>query len=415
LRKGVIVVSALAALTVLGQSADRRAYAQAPAAAPPAQQGAGPNQNRVASPEIHPDRRVTFRLFAPEAKEVRLTGTLVSGQTSSTFLPMTRNERGVWSVTMGPLPPDLYEYAFWMDQVSLVDPSNRGSHYDNARKSQFEMPAAQPTYYDIRPVPHGTVRLEVHDSKVIGAARYVWVYTPPGYDTSRERYPVFYLMHGGGCCEDIWIRALRANMVLDNLIAEGKAKPMILVMPLGARSGGTDGLGPNPAQMQGAQPPFANPQAQSNSTPNNLFEQHLLTELIPFIDGKLRTIPDAAHRGLSGLSQGGLQTMTIGLRHTEAFGWLVPMSAGGGSAPDQLINPLRDVYETPEKLAKLKRELKFLYINVGTEDPLLEANKRIAERLQQGGVKLTFAPIPGAHDYFVWRNALHDVAPLLFR
>jgi enterochelin esterase-like enzyme len=418
-RNGMIALAALAAMTAFAAYPGRPAFAQAqaPATAQPAQP-AGPagqqGQRRVASPEIHPDRRVTFRLFAPEAKEVRINGPIVVDRPGG-FLPMTRDAQGVWSITLGPLAPELYEYSFWMDQVSLVDPSNRASHYDNSRKSLVQVPGPSPAFYDIRPVPHGSVRMEVHDSKVIGAPRYVWVYTPPGYDESRDRYPVLYLMHGGGCCEDIWIRALRANMILDNLIADGKAKPMIIVMPLGARSGGSDGLGPNPTQMQGAPPAFANPQSQSNFVPNNLFEQHLLTELIPFIDGKFRTIANADGRGLSGLSQGGIQTFTIGLRRTDVFHWLVPMSAGGGSAPDQLINPLRDVYETPEKLDKVKKDLKLLYVNVGREDPLYEANTRMVDKLRQGGVTLTYAPIAGGHEYSVWRIALRDVAPLLFR
>jgi enterochelin esterase family protein len=202
----------------------------------------------------------------------------------------------------------------------------------------------------------------------------------------------------------------RANIILDNLIAEHKARPMIVVMALGARSGPSEALEPVPSQMEGFKPPAGR---QTNYDPGNLFEKDLLTGIIPFIDGRFRTIADADHRGLSGLSQGGIQTVTIGLRHSDVFHWLVPMSAGAeNQGDDQFIAVSRDVYEHPEAL---KKNLKLLYFVVGEEDVLQEADKRLADRLRAGGVKLTFRAVPGMHEYKVWRQGLHDVAPLLFQ
>src|SRR3569833_2931218 len=190
----------------------------------------------------------------------------------------------------------------------------------------------------------------------------------------------------------------RANIIMDNLIAEKKARPMILVMALGARSGNSEGLGPLEGQMESA-PKLG--KGQTNYDPGNKFEVDLLTGIIPFIDGRFRTFADADHRALSGLSQGGIQTVTIGLRHGDVFHWLVPMSAGAeNQGDDQFMEISRDVYEHPEAL---KKNLKLLYFLVGDEDVLQEADKRLADRLKARGVKLTFRAVPGMHEYKVWR------------
>ncbi len=265
-------------------------------------------------------------------------------------------------------------------------------------------------FYDPQDVPHGDVRMVVYNSKATNSVRYLRVYTPPGYDEGKGRYPVLYLQHGGNCCESSWMEQARANLILDNLIAEKKARPMIIVMALGARSGNAEGLGPVESQMDNA-PRLG--KGQSNYDPGNRFEVDLLTGIIPFIDHKFRTIADADHRALSGLSQGGIQTVTIGLRHTEAFHWLAPMSAGAESAgDDQFMDISKDVFANP---GPLKANLRLLHFVVGQEDVLYEADKRLADRLQSLGVKLTFTPVPGMHEYKVWRRGLHEVAPELFR
>lgn len=359
----------------------------------------------VISPLIHADHRVTFRLNAPQATNVRLTGHIIGPNahwlSKDRSLPMSKGPDGIWSITVGPLAPDIYDYGYLVDGVTASDPGNR--------LGLVEVPGDKPAYYDAQAVPHGDVHMIAYYAKAIGATRYLRVYTPPGYEKGIQRYPVLYLMHGGNCCEYSWMEQARANLILDNLIAEHKARPMIMVMALGARSGPSEGLEAVPSQMEGFKPPAGR---QSNYDPGNLFEIDLLNDIIPLVDGRFRTIADADHRALSGLSQGGIQTVTIGLRHTGIFHWLVPMSAGAENrGDDQFVEISRDVYEHPEAL---KKNLKLLHFVVGDQDVLHEADKRLADLLVAHGVKLTFQTVPGMHEYKVWRQGLHDVAPLLF-
>jgi len=360
----------------------------------------------VISPIIHADRRVTLKLNAPEAHDVRATGHIIGPNahwlSKDRSLPMTKGADGIWSITLGPLKPDIYDYGYTVDGAAVSDPGNR--------LNLVEVPGNSPAYYDAQDVPHGDVHMVIYHSKAIGAARYLRVYTPPGYEAGKSRYPVLYLMHGGNCCEYSWMEQARANLIMDNLIAQHKARPMIVVMALGARSGPSEALEPVPSQMEGFKPPAGR---QTNYDPGNLFEQDLLTGIIPFVDGRFRTLADADHRALSGLSQGGIQTVTIGLRHSDVFHWLVPMSAGAeNQGDDQFVEISRDVYEHPEAL---KKNLKLLYFVVGEQDVLREADKRLADRLQAQGVKLTFQAVPGMHEYKVWRQGLYDVVPLLFQ
>ena len=360
----------------------------------------------VISPVIHADRRVTLRLNAPEAHDVRLTGHIIGANahwlSKDRSLPMTKGADGIWSITMGPLAPDIYDYGYLVDGVTVSDPGNR--------LGLVEVPGDRPAYYDAKPVPHGDVHMVAYYAKAIGATRYLRVYTPPDYEKGTERYPVLYLMHGGNCCEYSWMEQARANMIMDNLIAEHKARPMIVVMALGARSGPGEGLEPVPSQREGFKPPAGR---QTNYDPGNLFEIDLLKDIIPLVDGRFRTLADADHRALSGLSQGGIQTVTIGLRHSETFHWLIPMSAGAeNQGDDQFMEISRDVAEHPEAL---KRDLKLLHFVVGDQDVLHEADKRLVKLLTTHGVKATFQAVPGMHEYKVWRQGLRDIAPLLFK
>ena len=362
---------------------------------------------QVISPIIHADRSVTLKVNAPTASEVRVTGHIIGPNAHwlsapRKSIPMTRGADGIWSVTLGPLAPDIYDYGFLVDGYPASDIANRLNY--------VEVPDDKPAYYDAQDVPHGDVRLVVYNSRATNSVRYLRVYTPPGYDGGTARYPVLYLQHGGNCCEYAWMEQARANLILDNLIAQKKARPMIVVMALGARSGNSEGLGPMASQMEGAKGPG---KGQTNYDPGNLFEVDLLTGIIPFIDGRFRTIADADHRALSGLSQGGIQTVTIGLRHTETFHWLAPMSAGAESAgDDQFMDISKDVFANVEPL---KKNLKLLHFVVGEEDVLYEADKRLADRLSSLGVKLTFTALPGMHEYKVWRRGLWEVGPELFR
>jgi enterochelin esterase family protein len=202
----------------------------------------------VISPIIHADRRVTFRLNAPEARDVRLTGHVIGPNShwlsKDRSLPMIKGGDGFWTLTLGPLAPELYDYGYTVDG---------GGRIRSRQPAQSGGGAGQrvPAYYDAQDVPHGDVRMVVYHSKAIGSARYLRVYTPPGYETGNQRYPVLYLMHGGNCCEYSWMEQARANLILDNLIAARKARPMIVVMALGSRSGPSEALEPVPSQMEG--------------------------------------------------------------------------------------------------------------------------------------------------------------------
>lgn len=391
------------------------AFAQVPPGADLGKTGApGPNQaaeeysrpRQVISPVIHADRSVTLKVNAPLASEVRVTGHIIGMNAHWLSAPrksiaMTKGADGLWSVTLGPLVPDIYDYGFLIDGYPASDIANRLNY--------VEIPGDKPALYDVQDVPHGDVRLVIYRSRATDSWRYLRVYTPAGYDGGKQRYPVLYLQHGGNCCEYAWMEQARANIILDNLIAQKKARPMILVMALGARAGNSEGLGPVDSQMEGYKGPG---KGQTNYDPGNRFEIDLLTGIIPFIDGKFRTIADAGHRALSGLSQGGIQTVTIGLRHSETFHWLAPMSAGAESAgDDQFMDISKDIFANP---APLKQNLKLLHFVVGNEDVLHEADKRLADRLSALGVRLTFTGVPGMHEYKVWRRGLAEVAPELF-
>jgi enterochelin esterase family protein len=392
------------------------AVAQVPPGADLSKTGVpGPNKapeeysrpRRVISPIVQADGHVLLKVDAPLANEVRVTGHIIG--TNAHWLsaprksiPMTKGADGVWSLALGPLKPDIYDYGFLVDGYPATDIANR--------TGLVEVPAGKPAYYDVQDVPHGDVRMVVYHSRATNSWRYLRVYTPPGYDEGARRYPVLYLQHGGNCCEYAWMEQARANVIMDNMIAQHRARPMIVVMALGARSGNSEGLGPLESQMENA-PRLG--EGQTNYDPGNLFEVDLLTGIIPYIDGRFRTIADADHRALSGLSQGGIQTVTIGLRHTETFHWLAPMSAGAESAgDDQFMDISKDVFANPQPL---KANLTLLHFVVGNEDVLHEADKRLADKLASLGVRLTFTGVPGMHEYKVWRRGLWEVGPELFQ
>jgi enterochelin esterase-like enzyme len=390
--------------------------AQAPAT-PPAAQAAAPGQGRgggrgvqLVSPEVHPDKTVTLRFRAPNAKSVELIGE-IEGKPS---YPMTKDEAtGVWSVTIGPFPHDVYNYQFRVDAVNgqggviAMDPQNPSikigfGGFPSA--SMFEIPGDGLEFDDAKDVPHGTVRLETYTSKTIGAPRTLWIYTPPGYDRGSTRYPVFYLLHGSGNIDSSWMLTGRANYIMDNLIAEGKAKPMIIVNPLGYVRAGV-GTGPDrpqdmPAQGRGAPTPAAQP--------GGLFGQDLLEDVIPYVEKTFRTLAGPDNRALGGLSMGGGQTIQVGFTHPDTFHYLVIMSAGAQNA--------ETTYADFFKPDVANKKLKLLWIGIGKDDALTGAGaKALDEALSKANIKHTYQVGEGRHEWVVWRHHLHDVAPLLFK
>jgi enterochelin esterase family protein len=334
------------------------------------------------SPEVHADRKVTFRLRAPQAQKVVLNGEWGGGPRE-----MAKDDQGVWSITVGPLEPDLWGYNFTQDGVVLTDPLNSAlKPMRSPRTSVVEVPGEPPRLHEFQNVPHGTVRLHDYESTALGRRRPLRVYTPPGYDRDPNvRYPVLYLFHGSGDTEATWTAFGRAHLIADNLIAQGKAKPMILVMPDGHAVVG--------------------PEAREKNVPG--FLKDLLDDVLPFVEKNYRTQADREHRGIVGLSMGGGQSLTGGLTHLETFAWV-----GGFSSA--IRDPETTVAAALADPAATNARLKLLWFACGKDDRLVEGGKELSEALKKRGIKHEFRITDGNHSWPVWRKYLGEFLPLLF-
>jgi enterochelin esterase family protein len=360
--------------------------------------GGGTPVNALVSPEVHPDRTVTFRFRAPQASEVQLVGEVMQGKGPQA---MTKDEAGIWTTTVGPLPPEIWIYNFRVQGVDVTDPSNpaiKPTPPGQTMSSFVEVPGETPAFYDSRPVPHGEVRMTLYESKIMGVTRWVWIYTPPGYDSSSTKYPVLYLLHGNGEAQNGWVMNGRANIILDNLIADGKAQPMVVVMPQGHALQGA-GVGPL-VRISGESGMFS-----------PRFPKDLLNEVIPMIERKYRVIADADHRAIAGLSMGGGQALSIGLAHPDLFHYVLGFSAavGGNFLPmDEVLQP---VLTDP---AAANAKFRLIWISVGRQDFLFAADQQFAKSLTEKGVKNVYRETEGAHVWSVWRKNLNETAPMLF-
>ncbi len=296
---------------------------QAPAAAMGAPSG-------PPSPEVLGDNRVTFRLSAPNAVEVNLNGDWPEGRN----IKMSKDDQGIWSVTVGPLDPELWGYTFSVDGVRVVDPRNPNTKRDGVRyDSILLISGAESSLYELGDVLHGTVSKVWYDSPTLKLTRRMYVYTPPGYETSRSGYPVLYLLHGGGGDEDAWLTLGRANLILDNLIDQGKARPMIVVMPNGnATQKMATGSGPIPGQVSPVQirapggPAGASRSASSPAA--GLFPESLVKDIIPFVEQRYRVTREKNSRAIAGLSMGGGHTMAATVKYPRTFNYIGVWSAG---------------------------------------------------------------------------------------
>lgn len=349
------------------------------------------------SPEVHPDRTVTFRFRAPDATKVELVGEIMQGQGAR---PMTKDDNGIWSVTIGPLPPEIWIYNFRVHGVDVPDPANpaiKPVPPGFAIASFVEVPGDSPEFYDSRPVPHGEVRMMLYESKAMGVTRWLWVYTPPNYDRSSAKYPVLYLLHGNGEAQNGWVMNGRANIILDNLIADRKAQPMIVVMPQGHALQGAN-VGPL-TRIAGETGMFS-----------ERFPKDLIEEVIPLVERSYRVHADADHRAIAGLSMGGGQALGIGLENADKFHWILGFSAAVGGQ----INPQQSFDKALANPADLNRKVRLLWVSCGRQDFLFQANKQFAETLESKGVKVTYKETEGAHVWSVWRKNLNETAALLF-
>ena len=347
----------------------------------------------LVTPEVHSDNSVTFRFLAPNAQEVKLA------REGTVPLPMQKDDKGVWTVTTAPLPPDYYGYSIAVDGVRMLDPFNHGLVPNLLSPGNFvHVPGPLSLPWEVNDVPRGEIHHHFYSSAVAGDERDFYVYTPPGYDpVAKKTYPVLYLLHGYSDDASGWTAVGRANIIFDNLIAQGKAKPMIVVMPLGYGTMemvrvGWGGIGNHPDVREES---------------FRKFRDALLTEVMPKVESEYRVTKNRESRAIAGLSMGGAESLRTGLNALDKFAWIGSFSAGGLPEPFDSDFPGLD--------AKANQKLKLLWIACGTEDRLITPNRNLREWLKTKGINHTDIETPGMHTWMVWRRNLAEFAGLLFR
>jgi enterochelin esterase-like enzyme len=362
-------------------------------------------------PRIHDDLRVTFRIKAPDAQKV------VFGFFDSQRYPATKGEDGFWTATTAPQVPGFHYYRVLIDGAEVNDPASETFYGTGKQTSGIEIPEKGVDYYHPRDVPHGEVRERSYFSKATGSWRRVFVYTPPGYDSDRDtRYPVLYLQHGGGEDERGWPNQGRVAFIMDNLFAEKKARPMLVVMERGyARRPGDTAPFPGPPRPAAA---GQNPPPRPDfSRMFGAFEDVVVKDLIPMIDATYRTIPDRDHRAMAGLSMGGMQTFQITLKHLDLFSHIGGFSGGGGGFGGVPFDPKTAHGGVMANADEFNKKVRLVWLGIGTAEPqrMYEGIKNYHEALEKAGIKHVYYESPGtSHEWLTWRRCLHEFAPLLF-
>lgn len=378
---------------------------------------------KLKSPEVLTDNRVTFRLSAPAATKVTLNASWIG----ATDLPMTKDASGVWSTTVGPLSPQLYGYWYMVDGVRVLDPSNSETERDGSRYNTMVMvPGPASELWTFKDVPHGTIEQIWYPSPTLKMdQRRMYVYLPAEYAKEpTKKYPVLYLLHGGGGDEDAWTVMGRANIIMDNLIASGKALPMIVVMPNGNATQSVSqgfGYGPTPSLTQ-VTAPAPNPASEAMSAPSNgrpaqhdggppivyegSYPQSLVQDVIPFVEKTYRVIADKDHRAIAGLSMGGSQTVSVVTNNPATFSYIAVFSAGGFPG-----DPVFDA-----KLDAIKKAgIKFFWTGSGDIDIAYDRSVALEADLKAKGFPTSRKEIPGRHYWFLWRDFLGDYSSILFK
>jgi len=351
-----------------------------------------PQPAPVISPEVQSDNRVTFRLRAPSAKEVTLN---LEGSPPA---PMQKDDQGVWSLTTDHLQPDFYGYDFRADGARVIDPANYLMKPNLLNtQNMVHVPGPPSLPWEVNPVPHGTIHHHFYRSSVIGDERDFYVYTPPGYDgKAKQKYPVLYLLHGFSDDASGWTSVGRAHVILDNLIAQGKAKPMIVVMPLGYGA---------PEMVRVGFAAFRDMELRQRNF--DRFTQALLTEVLPQVESAYRVARDRDSRAIAGLSMGGSESLLTGLNHLDQFAWIGAFSSGG------LAEDFASSF--PQLDSKANAKLRALWIACGTQDSLIDINRKFRDWLKSKEVKHTYLESAGAHTWMVWRRNLAEFTSLLFQ
>ena len=354
-------------------------------------------------PRIETDSRVTFRFNAPNAQKVQVSIVNVP-------FDMVKGNDGVWTYTSEPQDKGYHNYWMIVDGVIVIDPATNAFMGYGHMCNGFEIPDPDGSFYQIKDVPHGNVLIENYYSKVAKSWRHIFIYTPPDYEkNSSTRYPVLYLQHGGGEDERVWIEMGRTNLILDNLIAEGKIKPFIVVMetsavgpamPMPPRTGtpvaGAPAAGAPTAGAPTAGAPGAAPRPRFST---ESYANVMLNDMIPWVDSNFRTLADQAHRAMSGLSMGGMYTKSITLAHLDKFAY-IGLFSGGNIAPAEISD---------------KSKVKLVYMSYGSREPGSNGVKNAADVLQQAGIKSAYYISPlTAHEWQSWRRSLREFAQLLF-
>ena len=362
----------------------------------------------VSSPVLLENYRVKFNLYAPSAHEVEITGEWMEGFGSISLEggrmkegpivseKLVKGDSGIWTITLGPIKPETYSYNFILDGVKITDPSNVLSKRDGIKIfSVLLIRGKESELYSVNNVPHGTIQQIWYNSPALGLNRRMYIYTPPGYEKSTDSYPVLYLLHGGTIDEEAWTTLGKANQILDNLISQGKAKPMIIVMPNG---------NPDQAAAPGETP------LETTSTgiiSNGLFEKSLISDIIPFVESTYRVTANRKNRAIAGLSMGGGHTLKITLDNPDKFDYIGVFSAG-----------LRTI--TPETEKQLKAlessNPKLFWVGCGVDDPLAyRGTQSLVQVLNEYNFNLVYRESSGGHTWTNWRKYLSEFAPLLFK
>ncbi|MEZ5041239.1 MAG: alpha/beta hydrolase-fold protein [Saprospiraceae bacterium] len=348
---------------------------------------AASNVRNAQYPQILPDNRVIFRIKAPEAQKVQIN--------LGKKYDLIKDDEVFWTVTTDVISRGFHYYSLLIDGVALADPASETFYGMGRMASGIEIPYKDGDFYALKEVPHGDIRIKKYYSEALNSWREMYIYTPPGYDTSNEKYPALYLLHGGGEDQRGWSTQGRADLILDNLIAEGKAKPMLIVM-----FDGNIGFRGGPGAF--------------NGRALQAFENELKTAVIPFVESNYRVKTDAANRALAGLSMGGLQTLHAGVQNTDMFAHLGVFSSGWWANNTELSDP--EYAYMQENVEKINGNLKTFWISQGGEEDIAHTNNRIMmDKFKDMGIKYQYSEYAGGHTWPVWRHDLFGFAQLIFK